>query len=334
MIKKLLLNFVLMLCLSFSLKAQDTFSIVGLDTLTGEVGSAGASCIDLFQTTITNPSFLGELLPGKGAINTQAAYTTVNQINARNRMNAGDTPAQILTWLIANDANGDPTIRQYGIVAMINGTVQSAAHTGSNCMTYKNHIIGRNYTIQGNILLGQVVLDSMESKFKRTTGTLACKLMAALQGAKMIGADTRCATNNTSSMFAFLKVSKPSDTFGNPYISIGVKTATTSGIEPIDTLQTIANGVNLCFLGVNVKENSYQNVLGVYPNPAKNMISILNASPFRTEKVIISDMLGNEMLMVDKPEQKIDISNLNTGVYFLEVREGLKTIYRTKIVKD
>ncbi len=72
------------------------------------------------------------------------------------------------------------------------GTPRSAAYTGQNCVNYKNHITGRNYSIQGNILLGQQILDSMEARFLRAEGELACRLMEALQGAKVVGADTRC----------------------------------------------------------------------------------------------------------------------------------------------
>ncbi|MDP1727053.1 MAG: DUF1028 domain-containing protein, partial [Bacteroidota bacterium] len=99
--------------------AQDTFSIVAVDSVTGEVGSAGASCVDLFQFTGYAIDFLGELFPGKGAINTQAAYDPANQANARNRMNAGDNPAQLIAWLESNDIGDDPTIRQYGIVRLV-----------------------------------------------------------------------------------------------------------------------------------------------------------------------------------------------------------------------
>ena len=40
------LVYVISITNSFS---QDTFSIVAVDSITGEVGSAGASCVDLFQ---------------------------------------------------------------------------------------------------------------------------------------------------------------------------------------------------------------------------------------------------------------------------------------------
>lgn len=341
--KNLFLVSVILASLLFNNKrsmAQDTFSIVGIDTITGEVGSAGASCVDLIAFNITDPSFLGDLIPGKGAINTQAAYLASNQTNARTRMNLGDTPAQIISWLQTNDAGGNPSIRQYGIAAIVSGSPQTAAHTGTNCMNYKNHITGKNYSIQGNILLGQQVLDSMESKFKNTTGTLACKLMAALQGAKMVGADTRCAPNNSSSLFAFLKVSKPSDVYGSPYISIGVRTATNTFIEPIDSLQTIANGIGLCSITTDVKEipianGTIRGSIGVFPNPTSNSLSVLNYSPYKTDKVIIRNSIGQIVYTEEREFKNISISNLANGIYFVEISLiGNPEKQIIKVIKD
>ena len=114
------------ICLFFSiffaiqisfLAAQDTFSIVAVDSLTGEVGSAGASCItkdnlDLFFPN-QDPDFLGDLLPGRGAINTQSFYNQQNQSNANERLSMGDTPQEVIDWLAANDADADSSDRQY-----------------------------------------------------------------------------------------------------------------------------------------------------------------------------------------------------------------------------
>ena len=98
-----------MLLLVFNtLSAQDTFSIVAADSTTREVGSAGASCVDLFAAGLSDATFLGDLIPDKGAINTQSYYLLSNQNNARSRMNAGDTPQQIIDWLVENDIEGNP----------------------------------------------------------------------------------------------------------------------------------------------------------------------------------------------------------------------------------
>ena len=176
---------VLILC-CIKLSAQDTFSIVAADSTTRELATAGASCLDLYTTSFTDDGFLGDPIPNKGVINTQAAYLAANQTNARARMNAGDTPAQIITWLTANDAQANSSTRQYGIVGFTGNNVNAMGFTGANCTSYKNHVTGKVgpfcYSVQGNILLGQKVIDSIEARFRREPGDLTCKLMAALQG--------------------------------------------------------------------------------------------------------------------------------------------------------
>jgi uncharacterized Ntn-hydrolase superfamily protein len=251
--KKLLLIIFIILFVKDAI-SQDTFSIVAIDSITGEVGSAGASCVDMFTTGIPTNDFLGQLIPNVGAINTQAYYIPANQTNATNRMNMGDTPSQIIDWLVANDVQSTPEFRQYGIIAMVNGSPQAAAYTGTSTDNYKNHIIGDNYAIQGNILLGQEVLDSMEARFMNESGDLTCKLMAALQGANMTGADTRCSGNGTSSLFAFIKVAQPTDIFGSSSFNISVRTHSNSNIEPIDSLQIIFDLSYSCS-SLNISEN-------------------------------------------------------------------------------
>ena len=45
--KKISLSFLLIFTAIINVNSQDTFSIVAMDPITGEVGSAGASCVDL-----------------------------------------------------------------------------------------------------------------------------------------------------------------------------------------------------------------------------------------------------------------------------------------------
>ena len=86
----------------------------------------------------------------------------------------------------------------------------------------------------------------MESRFLAEEGDLACKLMAALQGANIVGADTRCAANGTSSLFAFVKVAQPADAMNSPSFIASVRTPNNSGIEPIDSLQSIFSQMHTC----------------------------------------------------------------------------------------
>ena len=86
-----------------SLQSQDTFSIVAIDTITGEIGSAGASCID--ETAITGGAIIiSDVLPGRGAIHTQSYWNATNQQNAHNRMVEGMSPQEIIDWLVDNDS--------------------------------------------------------------------------------------------------------------------------------------------------------------------------------------------------------------------------------------
>ena len=222
--------YTILLILPTGVLCQDTFSIVAVDTITMEVGSAGASCID-------GSIIISDVLPGIGAIHTQSFWNQSNQINARNWMNEGHTAQEIISLLINNDAQNNPSIRQYGIITL-DTTSRSAAYTGDNCYNYKNHIIGPNYAIQGNILLGQAVLDSIEHNFLNTEGPLYVKLMAAMQGANISGADSRCLQFETSSLSSFLRLAKEDDRPDSLYIDINVNNVD-YGIEPIDSLQVL-----------------------------------------------------------------------------------------------
>ncbi|HQV32451.1 MAG TPA: DUF1028 domain-containing protein [Calditrichia bacterium] len=212
--------------------AQDTFSIVAVDTLTGEIGSAGASCVGPINGV--GAFILSDVLEGIGAIHTQSFWDPTNQQNARARMLLGDSPQEIIDWLVANDVAGNPSQRQYGIVDLSRDG-ESAAFTGVNCFDYKGQHNGPGFSVQGNILLGPVIIDTMVTTFQNTPGPLADRLMATLEAAKIIGADTRCASRNTSSQSSFIKVVRIGD--GNtPYLQEIVPDSPVN-VDPIDLLR-------------------------------------------------------------------------------------------------
>ena len=249
-----------------------TFSIVAVDTTTGEVGSAGGSCI-------AGSIIISDIHPGLGAIHTQSYWHGSNQNYASSLMEQGYSPAEIIALLEENDVQNNPSIRQYGIVDLLSGNnygmlyeyecdeiegavwdgvsesgqlaectdptiSRSASYTGNNCSNWKGHINGINYAIQGNILLNEDILLGMEDGFLNTNGSLDQKLMAALHGAKVPGADTRCLDEGISTLSAFIRVAKPNDQ-NSYYMDLNVNTviphynATGIWLEPIDTLQTL-----------------------------------------------------------------------------------------------
>ncbi len=210
--------------------SQDTFSIVAVDTITGQVGSAGASCI---QGSI----IISDIHPGVGAIHTQSYWNAINQDSASSLMDQGYTPQDIIDWLVANDSQNNPTIRQYGIVDLIDGG-RSAGYTGENCYDFKGHKLGDNYAIQGNILLGQSILDDMETAFLTQYGTFEEKLMASLMAANVTGADTRCTPYGTPAISAFIRVSESDNSEDSLFMDLNVNNAPLT-LNPLDSLHLL-----------------------------------------------------------------------------------------------
>jgi uncharacterized Ntn-hydrolase superfamily protein len=165
---------ILAFVISFPGFAQDTFSIVAVDPETGEVGSAGATCVPGIGS-LGGVILLSGIIPGRGGVNAQAWICInphINLDNAIAQMQAGLSPEEIIVWLQTNDAcfsqNFNPAYRQYGIVDLDSiGEPRSAAFTGESADDWKGHITGPNYSIQGNILKGPEVLDSWKRVFWR-----------------------------------------------------------------------------------------------------------------------------------------------------------------------
>jgi len=329
---------IFILIISFSThvgNSQDTYSIVAIDTITGEVGSAGASCVDLIYYNISDAGFLAQLFPNLGAINTQAVFNSQNQNNAGSLLELGESPSQIIDWLKNNDADGNPSIRQYGIVAMVQGSFQAEAYTGSDVRNWEgswNEIIGPNYSIQGNVLLKEAVIDSMEARFLNESGDLAHKLMAALQGANMPGADIRCFPFGTSSLFAFLKVAKPTDTFGNPSFYVYVRTQGNSGIEPIDSLQTIFDLENNIVLGIK-ESKDFNRFFSVYPNPSSYELNIHNNTN-EVHELFLLDTYGRLVYKESiNKTQTIDVRKYKEGIYYLKINNKKRILFKKIVIK-
>ena len=303
------------LFISNSILSQDTFSIVALDTITGEIGSAGASCLDGSQIA-GGAIIISDLLPGRGAIHTQSYWNAPNQANARMRMEEGLSPQAVIAWLKANDAQGGFAWvnRQYGVVDFDpQGHPRSAALTGNGCLDWKGHRLGANYSIQGNILLGPQILDSMEARFLAATGPLSDRLMACLQGANVPGADSRCLQNGTSSLSAFLRVAKPGDSDDSLSLDLNVPSLPT-GMEPIDSLQRLYNQWKTT---ISTNEPVLEKPQ-IFPNPANGwMMVVLKAHGGLLE---LFDMVGRRVFFksLAAGEHRLTPA-LPAGVYFARI---------------
>ncbi len=157
-----------------------TYSIVGWDSITGDLGIAVQS------------KFLGvgAVVPyakaGVGAIATQAWANTNYGLEGLQLMGQGLIPQIIIDALVKADSNAN--MRQVG---MVDAQGNSFAYTGSGCQQYAGHITGRGYSVQGNILAGEGVVKAMARTFEFSTGSLAERLLSALEAGEYAGGDKR-----------------------------------------------------------------------------------------------------------------------------------------------
>jgi len=194
------------------------------------VGSAGASCISGAQ-------IIERVVESVGAMNTQALWNGTNQARGDSMMRAGDPPDSIVSYLVHNDAQNDgfdQSDRQYGAVTLA-GPGASASHTGLGNSYWAGSRTGIGYSIQGNILIDSTVVFDMEAAFLATAGSLDWRLMAALEAAKVQGADSRCYGLGKSSISSFIKVVRPGDG-PTPYLDIVVNN-TAANVDPIDLVR-------------------------------------------------------------------------------------------------
>ncbi len=311
--------FVIMLSL-ISLRwafSQHTFSIVAIDPNTLEIGSAGATCLDTRQEGL-GAVVISDIIPDRGVIHSQALLNFSNQGNARQRMLAGDRPEEIIDWLVNNDVQRLPQLRQYGIVSIEpSGQIQAAAFTGRQCLDVKDHILGPDYAIQGNILIGREVLDSMENAFIRQEGGLADKLMAAMNAASFEGADARCLSEGVSSRSAFLRLARPGDAMNQLSIDLVIN-ETPFGIDPIDELFVAYQRFKFTdTFGVSSPP------IRVVPNPFSNYLKL--TMPYSSEWItVFYNTAGEKLYEIKWTGHEKTLDNLvlrSTSVVLLQIRD-------------
>jgi len=129
------------------------------------------------------------------------------------------------------------------------------------------------------------------------------------------------------------------DISGNTYVAgyfestsivFGPSTLTNSGVSSNSFLARLAVSVGMENF---VREN---NQLKIYPNPVSQLITIEIPPEVAGGKIIISDLLGKEIISsaisVGK-EMNLDVSSLSKGVYFLQLRTE-ENNYCEKIIKE
>jgi len=157
-----------------------TYSIVAYDPETGECGVGVQS--HWFS--------VGSIVPwaeaGIGAVATQSFVEPSYGLLGLTLMRTGKSAPEALAALLADDSN-----RKTRQVAMIDAQGRVAVHTGSRCIAAAGHAIGKNFSVQANMMSNERVWPAMKEAFENTESDLADRLLTALEAAEAIGGDAR-----------------------------------------------------------------------------------------------------------------------------------------------
>jgi uncharacterized Ntn-hydrolase superfamily protein len=164
-----------------------TFSILGFDPATGEVGGAVQSRV----FSVGNGVLWAEA--GAGVVATQAIVDVSYGPKGLALLRAGMAPEAIIKaiWESDPDPRPDNWTKQGRQFAVIDAAGKTAVYTGPKATEWAGHKQGKFCTAQGNILAGEAVVAGMVKAFEETQGHLSIRLMAALDAGQAAGGDKR-----------------------------------------------------------------------------------------------------------------------------------------------
>ena len=157
-----------------------TYSIIARDPETGEMGVAVQSHWFSVGTVVT----WGEA--GVGVVATQAFSNPSYGPKGLELMRKGVRAEKALRSLLKEDGGRD--LRQ---VAMLDAKGSVAAHTGKRCIPCTGHLVATDSSVQANMMLNDQVWPEMAKRFELWKGSLAERLLVALEAGEEAGGDIR-----------------------------------------------------------------------------------------------------------------------------------------------
>jgi len=157
-----------------------TFSLVARCSRTKELGVCVATAIPA----------VGSVVPyaeaGVGAIATQALTSVIYGTRGLELLRSGLSPQEASERILREDPE-----RESRQVIIIDAHGRTAAFTGKECVDWKGHLIGENYAVAGNMLVGAQVVHAMAEVFETSRGELEERLLRALEAGQKAGGDKR-----------------------------------------------------------------------------------------------------------------------------------------------
>ena len=211
--------------------ALATWSVIAVDLKTGQIVIASATCVPQQAFAGFPAKGLKDvqaiIIPGVGVAAAQANVDRTRQLQklVADELNRGTDPVRIIDMLKAQDPNN--ASRQYGIVDLKGRAAgYSGASNGKQSLDRQGRAENSDiyFSIQGNILTGDDVVEEAVKAFNLAKGSLADRVMSAMEAADGRGGDRRCNCNskpdppapcdNKTAHVAYLVVANKSDKIG------------------------------------------------------------------------------------------------------------------------
>ena len=157
-----------------------TYSIVARDATTGEMGVAVQSHWFSVGSIVTWAE------AGVGAIATQSFVDPGYGLRGLALLKEGKAAPDVLDALVAADPQ--PEARQ---AAIVDAQGRIAAYTGPMCIQAAGHRVGKQFSVQANLMANDRVWPAMAEAFEKSAGDLAERMLAALEAGEAVGGDIR-----------------------------------------------------------------------------------------------------------------------------------------------
>jgi len=157
-----------------------TYSIVAYDEQTGDMGVA----VQSHWFSVGTMVMWGEA--GVGVVATQSFVNPAFGPGGLDLLKKGKNPGEAVAELLLSDEG-----REFRQLAILDAKGNAASFTGKDCILPAGNIVGKNFSVQANLMSNDKIWPAMAEAFQKSKGALAERMLLALEAAEKAGGDIR-----------------------------------------------------------------------------------------------------------------------------------------------